>query len=183
MSAASRDQPQASAKGLTEERIAELVNRHQSALLRYASRFLNNSDVAQDVVQEAFIKLWKAWSSGLRETEKTESWLYRVTHNLAIDHIRQEGRLRKLHEEHGDMDLHAPTAAMSMSADERQAMVLRSLHRLDDAEREVLVLRLQEGRSYKEISAITNRSEGNVGCLLHHAVKKLAKIMQKQGMV
>jgi RNA polymerase sigma-70 factor (ECF subfamily) len=54
-------------------------------------------------------------------------------------------------------------------------VVMGAVGRLPEAERQVVLLRLQEGLSYQEISRITGRSEGNVGCLLHHAVRKLGK--------
>jgi len=59
-------------------------------------------------------------------------------------------------------------------------LVLANLRKLDLAERQVVLLRLQEGLSYKEISRITGRTEGNVGCLLHHAVKKLSQCVKTE---
>ena len=54
-------------------------------------------------------------------------------------------------------------------------MVLTELRRLHEREQQVVLLRLQEGLSYKEIAEVTGRTEGNVGNILHHAVKKLSK--------
>jgi RNA polymerase sigma factor (sigma-70 family) len=54
---------------------------------------------------------------------------------------------------------------------------------LSPVERQVLLLRLEEGLSYKEIAAVTERSVGNVGKVLHHAVKKLSEKAKEAGLV
>ena len=59
--------------------------------------------------------------------------------------------------------------------------MLRHLKRLHPREQQVVLLRLEQGLSYHEISEITGRSEGNVGNILHHAVRKLSTILQKEG--
>ena len=151
-------------------------------MLRYAARFLRNEEEAQDVVQEAFIRLWRACEAGQCDPEKVEAWLYRVTHNLAVDHIRHEDRLHRLHEQAGGVDLVPGPDRKPAGVEERQALVMQYVHRLDPAERQVLVLRLQEGRSYQEISEITGRTEGNVGCILHHATKKMAAVLRRAGL-
>lgn len=58
--------------------------------------------------------------------------------------------------------------------------VLAAVRKLDLTEQQVVLLRLQEGLSYQEIGGITGRSEGNVGCILHHAVKKLGRWVQRE---
>ena len=153
-----------------------IVTEHETSLLRYATRLLNSHDTAQDVVQNVFIKLYHNWPEGMQPSPKLKSWLFSVTHNEAVDTIRRESRLRLLHEKQAresESDcqdgVHCP-----MTDDDRRAMVLEHLRKLDPRQQQVLLLRLEQGLSYKEISEVTGRSEGNVGNLLHHAVKDLA---------
>ncbi|MFN2351679.1 MAG: sigma-70 family RNA polymerase sigma factor, partial [Kiritimatiellia bacterium] len=61
--------------------------------------------------------------------------------------------------------------------------VLECLRHLSVPEQQIMVLRLQEGLSYREISRITGRTEGNVGCILHHAVKKVSTKLKKAGII
>lgn len=159
-----------------------IVAEHETALLRYATRILNNSATAQDVVQNVFIKLFRGWQKGTQPTAKLKGWLYRVTHNEAVDHIRREARLRLLHERQAEEaksacpdGVHCSTTAAS---EERKALVLGHLRKLHPREQQVVLLRLQEGLSYKEISEVTGRSLGNVGNILHHAVQKLGKSLR-----
>ena len=169
-------EPASAATGMAVEAI---VAEHQAALLRYAARLLHDPVAAQDVVQEAFVRLVREHDAGrLPPPDTWAGWLHRVTHNAAVDYLRREQRLRGLHRRQAEEPA-APTA--TAQPEERMAYVLELARRLPPAEQEVLVLRLQEGRSYKEISVLTGRSEGNVGCLLHQAVKTLAARLQKAG--
>ena len=165
--------------------VAAVMAEFESPLLRYTARLLNNAALAQDVVQETFISLLRATRAGMRPDGSLSAWLHRVAHNLAVDHIRSEERRRTLHEKQAREA--APAAPPSQRRELEQAELLRltlaCVQQLDPAERQVAILRLQEGRSYKEISAITGRSEGNVGCLLHHAVRHVSEELKKIGAI
>ena len=163
-----------------------VVSTHESALLRYAARLLNNAEAAQDVVQDAFLRLHRHWTSVMSDG-RLSPWLYRTTHNAAVDYIRRESRLRALHEKQAaDPAVGAADpvpAAVADAREERKRLALDHLAKLDPPERQVLILRLQEGLSYREIGAVTGRTEGNVGCLLHHATKKLAQSLKQAGVL
>lgn len=159
---------------------------YETSLLRYATRLLGDTNTAQDVVQDTFIKLYKAWTNGKRPTTNLKSWLYRVTHNQAVDHIRKESRLRVLHEDQADeIERHTPppSPAKELSRKDTLETVLGYVKQLNEIEQMVVVLRLQEGMSYKDIGQIIGRSEGSVGSTLHHAVKKLAGKLKLAGLV
>jgi len=160
-----------------------IVSTYETPLLRYATRILNNPVTAQDVVQNVFIKLFKGWQGDTQPTARLKSWLYRVTHNEAVDHIRRESRLRLLHEKQaGERVPECPDGRnCPASTDERREIVMQLLGTLHPRERQVVLLRLDGGLSYREISEITGRSEGNVGNILHHAVKKLSANLKKAG--
>jgi len=164
----------------------QVMASYEAALLRYATRLLNNADAAQDVVQTAFIRLHEHWAEcGQWAADHLKNWLYRTTHNAAVDYIRREERLRKLHDSHAEETGGVAEAdqCRAIDADERKELVLGFVAMLDAAEREVLLLRLQEGLSYQEIARITGRSEGNVGFLLHFAVKHLSQHLRKAGAI
>jgi RNA polymerase sigma-70 factor (ECF subfamily) len=160
-----------------------IVGEHESALLRYAMRFVKDASAAQDVVQDAFIKLFRIRQGGGSDPTLVKSWLYRVVHNGAVDYIRRESRLRLLHERTG-RDCPEPAregATEPMTFDERRELVLTLLDRLHPRERQVVLLRLDQGLSYEEIARATGRTSGNVGNLLHHAVRKLAAALRQAG--
>lgn len=160
-----------------ERAMEAIINAHEAALLRYAAGILNDPHAAQDVVQNAFIKLFRLWKPGAQPSDALRGWLYRVTHNEAIDYLRRERRIGLLHlrqaEERAPVD-DPPGDALS----DKLEAVMAGVRKLDPAERQVLLLRLQEGLSYRDISRITGRTEGNVGCILHHAVRKLGRLLR-----
>jgi len=166
------------------EQMEAIMTAHEAALLQYATRILRNPTAAEDVVQNVFIKLFRGWQEGWQPSDRLRSWLYRVTHNEAVDYIRRESRLQVLHEKQaaGQPEF-CPDGIHCTPEEERRQEVLRHVGRLEAAEQQVLLLRLDQGLSYREISAVTGRSEGYVGTLLHHAVKKLSASLKRAGVV
>ncbi|MFH0909574.1 MAG: sigma-70 family RNA polymerase sigma factor [bacterium] len=161
-----------------------IMAEHESALLRYAARLVNDPGAAQDVVQDTFLKLLRGWTDGARPTRSLTSWLYRVTHNHAVDYIRRENRLKILHRAHLDAspDTTPPQQHKELERKDALRLALEHVRQLDPAEQQIVILRLQEGMPYQQISEITGQSESNVGFILHHAVKKLSKSLAKAGM-
>jgi len=157
-----------------------VMEQYQAALLRYATRVLNNEDAAQDVVQETFIRLHGNMDKIARRGVQIKGWLFRTTHNAAVDYIRKESRRRLLHQR---QSAEIETREDSNYSDDRKDLVLQYLNVLKPTEREVLVLRLQEGMSYKEIAAVLKHSEGYVGTLIHTATKKLTQSLRQAGVV
>ena len=160
-----------------------VVETHQAALLRYATRVLNNPDAAQDVVQEVFIRLHEKWEQLRREQGTLKAWLYRSTHNAAVDYIRKESRLRILHERQSNDPVSQAYDDELGDLDEREKLVFLHINALVPREREVLVLRLLEGMTYRDIAEVVNRSEGYVGTLIHTASKKLTQSLRQAGVV
>lgn len=160
------------------------MEQYQSALLRYATRVLNSEDAAQDVVQEAFIRLHGNWKKVIGRGMPVKAWLFRTTHNTSVDYIRKESRRRLLHQRQSrETKSFAEGGSGQRDFDERRELVLRHLHVLKPNERAVLVLRLQEEMSYKEIATVVKRSEGYVGSLIHTATKKLTQSLQQAGVL
>ena len=157
--------------------VAEAVHAHQAQLLRYAIR-LTGGDVerARDVVQDTFIKLLAQPRENV-EGHVVE-WLYRVCRNRTLDVLRKEGRMRAFADgEVERVQANLPRPGQQLEADETQARVLTMIEGLPPKQQEVIRLKFQSGFSYKEISRITELSVGNVGFLIHTAVKRLKQEM------
>lgn len=150
--------------------LEEMIDQFASPLLRYAERLVRNPHTAQDVVQQVFVRF--ATMNDLKKPapQALRAWLYRSTHHQAVDQIRSEQRRKKLHEDHAEQSY----SEQAPSHSHRLEQVMEQVHLLDDKSRQVLLLRLQEGLSYKEISEITGLKEGHIGYLLHQAVRQLA---------
>ncbi len=156
------------------------IEQHQSALLRYATRLLNSESFAQDVVQDAFIRLHARWDEVLGRGVPLRAWLFRATHNAAVDTIRKESRRRLLHQRQAEQAARL-SAVDDGALSEQHALVMQHLSVLKPKEREVLILRLQEEMTYQEIAEVVQRSEGYVGTLIHSATKKLGQRLRHAG--
>jgi len=177
---------QASAEPTGWETIEELFAALESPLLSYALRLAGELSVAEDIVQEAFMKL-HAQFDDVREPRR---WLYRTVHNLALNHRRAAGKIVSLDtavESGGPVP--ADTTDPQPLPDEQIArwegigLVRLSLETLDERSRELIRLKFDEDLSYKEISARTGLNIGHVGYLLHHALKAIADELAKNGIV
>jgi RNA polymerase sigma-70 factor (ECF subfamily) len=168
------------------ETIEELFEALESPLLRYALRLLLNPVMAEDVVQEAFLKLQAQFD----QVQEQRSWLYRTVHNLALNNNRRAAKTVSFQ----------PSNAASENAERQPAdpqplpdeqlarwesigLVRLSLEILDARSRELIRLKFNEDLSYKEISERTGLSMGNVGYLLHHALKAMADDLAKTGVI
>lgn len=163
------------------EAFEAVVRHYESALLRYAARVLNDPDGAQDVVQDSFIRLLHRWKGDMAPGGQMTSWLYRVAHNCAVDRVRKLARRSLLHRraaaEHSSEV--APDRGEAFRISDRAARAAAALQALELRERQLVILKVYEEKSYKEISAITGLSTGNVGYILHHAMKKLAQALER----
>ena len=173
-----------SRKQLKAEQLAAfntIVYKYEEPLLRYAARLTNNANAAQDVVQNTFIRLFKKWNGPLEPSANLASWLYRVTHNCAVDYIRKESRRHLLHIQHAaEIDNFIPpnrgTDFRIGNQAEKAAAALRTL---SEREQQLVILKIYEEKSYREISEITGLTVTNVGYILHHAMKKMAAKLKR----
>ncbi|MCK5528487.1 MAG: sigma-70 family RNA polymerase sigma factor [Kiritimatiellae bacterium] len=158
-----------------------IVARYEEQLLRYASRIVGGSNAAQDIVQNTFIKLFKKWTDELEPSPKLSSWLYRVAHNCAVDYIRKESRRHLLHLQHAEEidNFIPPNRGDGFHIGEQAERAAASLRTLTSREQQLVVLKIYEEKSYKEIGEITGLTVTNIGYILHHAMKKMAAELAK----
>jgi RNA polymerase sigma-70 factor (ECF subfamily) len=162
--------------------LERLIRRYQKSLLRYAGRLLGDSDRAQDVVQETFVHLIRE-ARKLSRREDVSAWLFRVCRNTIIDTARKEARMRRAHERAAVFQKACGGGPALGENQETPQVALREINSLPESQREVLILRFQQGKSYKEISEITGLSSGNVGYLVHHGLRNLASRLKATGVI
>lgn len=179
----SREPPTPSAAADRAGALEAVMAAYESALLRYATRVLRDADMAQDVVQDAFISLHRHWRGDkLEPGAHVATWLYQVVYRRAVDLLRHRERrdthLRRHREETVEtMDDHPARRAAVSERAERAAAALATL---EGRERQLVVLKVYEGKSYKEIAAITGLTATNVGYILHQAMKRLAAALRAE---
>jgi RNA polymerase sigma factor (sigma-70 family) len=159
-----------------EQFIEQAMADYESPLIGYAATILNDSDRARDVVQDTFIKLCQQDIAKVRDGLK--SWLFTVCRNRALDILRRDKRIEPL-EDIRWKKVAGPGLQPDEQADydERIFSVMRMLERLSDNQREVIVLKFQQGLSYQEIQKITGLTSGNIGFLIHTGLKRLRDLL------
>ncbi len=151
----------------------EVIELHQSSLIRYATSILKDGERAKDVVQETFIKLCRSDRSQVEE--HLVPWLFRVTRNQALDVLRKEKRMSRYEQPEVVESLADVSVDTIRDREKREAIdtLLQLVRALPGKQREVVLLKFQQDLSYKEISEVTGMTVSNVGYVLHHALKKL----------
>ena len=167
-----------------EEKVLEaLLERYERPLVSYAHRIVGDLESARDVVQETFLKWIESQppypfmeSDGAEGGGRLEAWLFTVCRNRAIDLQRRQCRIVPLKLE-GEETEDREGLEMGPDAElERREIEEELAHYVDllpANQREVVHLKFQMDRSYKEIAELTGLSVGNVGFLLHRALRKL----------
>jgi RNA polymerase sigma-70 factor (ECF subfamily) len=151
--------------------------------LHYALRLTGARSSAEDVVQEAFMKLHAQFD----DVQQPRRWLYRTVHNLALNQRRAALKVVPLDSDPADDRAPKETADPLPLPDEQIArwesigQVRLTVETLDDRSREVVRLKFHENLSYKAISGRTGLTVGHVGYILHHALKRLAAELTKTG--
>lgn len=165
MTTHSRDETDERPPGF-EEAFCRLFDQQFPSLFRYLHRLTGDADLADDLAQEVFVRLYQRASL----PDDTRGWMGAVAHNLLRDHKRTATRRLHLMETRPG----APTpgepahADENLLTDERRQAVRRALDKLSERDRRMLLLR-QEGYSYREIAHAVGVNETSVGTLLLRA--------------
>jgi len=159
-----------------EEFVKQALAQYESPLIGYAVSFLHDVDRARDVVQDTFIRLYQQDAEKVSGGLKT--WLFTVCRNRSLDILRKEKRIVSLEEEEfAKVPTLNRTPVERVDLEERVGQVKECLQRLSENQREVILLKFEQGLSYEEISTVTKLSSGNVGFLLHTGLKRLRELL------
>lgn len=174
----------AAAKGNTLA-FEELVRLHEKKVYALALRMCGSSEDAADAAQEAFLSAWRGLPS-FRGEAGFATWLYRLTANAAIDHLRRTRRQRgDLSLEDGPLGLDAadsgPGPQEAAEGAELRRAVAAGLARLSDDHRQVLVLRELQELSYEEIARMLDIDLGTVKSRISRARSALRRILLESG--
>lgn len=152
--------------------IGQIVARYESTLIAYATRIVGNLELARDIVQDVFLRLCRA--DPVPTPDQLAPWLYTVCRHRALDICKKERRMTSLPHDLdqtvSSVDLEPQKIAeQHETAREAQSLIAR----LPAQQQEVLRLKVEHGRTYREISQITGLTVSHVGYLLHHALRSL----------
>ena len=177
------------AAGGDADAFEQLMTFHQKTVYNLALRMVGNADDAFDMSQETFLKAWNALPE-FRGGSKFSVWLYRLTTNVCIDHLRAVGRrpavsLQTENEAGEEVELEIPDERFSpeklLEKRELRDAVRRGMASLPEDYRRALALREVSGLSYEEIAEATHTDLGTVKSRIFRARKKLCEFLLKDG--
>jgi RNA polymerase sigma factor (sigma-70 family) len=159
-----------------EQFIEQAMADFESPLIGYAATILHDADRARDVVQDTFIRLCQQDVEKVRDNLK--SWLFTVCRNRSLDLLRKDKNLQPLDDIRWKKVAGPGLQPDEHSVfDERLTEVMKMLERLTENQREVILLKFQQGLSYQEIEKVTGLTSGNIGFLIHTGLKRLHDLL------
>ena len=157
----------------------QLVLDHSHAMFRVAWRLCNDESIAEDIVQEAFIKAWRKLGD-FRMQSSFRSWLHRITVNTAMDYLRKQATRKRFETDEPDYEhiSHATDSAGHDTQIDIRRQTEAAMMDLSETERSALLLRHFEGHSIKEIADILEMTTGACKQTIFRAVKKMRIALQ-----
>lgn len=160
-----------------QQKFLESYDHHADAIFRHCFFRVYDREIAKDLVQEVFCRVWTSMSQG-KEIENVLAFLYRIANNLVIDYSRKRRAvsLDAMIEEGFSLrdDSHLKLGSI---IDAKQVYCF--LHSLDSIYQPIVVMRFIDGMSPKEISEVMDLSENVVSVRLNRGIKKLRKIAEQ----
>ena len=172
----------------------ELMRRYEDKIERYLKHLVGSTE-AQDITQETFLKVYQNIQS-FDCARKFSSWLYRIAHNVAVNWLRKEGKMKSatfsfdtIWPSSGDSEAAPIFEAVGPEAgpdrkfenSDKMARLENAINDLDIKYREVLYLRYWEDFSYEQISDALRVPVATVGVRLKRAKAQLVSLLQKSG--
>lgn len=159
------------------EAFRQLVEHHQGPLGAYAQRMLGDPGRAEDVVQETLLRLWSRARSFRPERARLTTWLHNIAHNLCIDTLRRESRLRP-EDSHEEAPADDATPGELRDDERREALLRRAIAALPERQRSALVLCHYQGLSNRQAAGILDVRVEALESLLARARRTLKKEMK-----
>ncbi len=163
------------AKEFDSDAWTEIYHRYYRRIYHYLWRNLGDRDLAEDMAASVFLGATEKIGSFTYRGIPLSAWLYRIAHNMVIDHYRRaKASTLPLSEDlAGEGD---ETAEEGERLVERKSLLL-AIDELTEDQRQVIILKFLEGMSNTEIARIVNKPEGAVKSLQHRALASLRRVM------
>ncbi|MBK9711827.1 MAG: sigma-70 family RNA polymerase sigma factor [Kouleothrix sp.] len=165
-----------------------LYDRYAAVVYRLALRMLKNPEMAEDLVQEVFWRVWRRSGSFERGRGRVAQWLFGIAHNLCIDELRRlRARPAPVYEDADhpviqqlvDEQTDVPAAVW---ATEQRRVIAEALHQLPAPQRQAIELAYFGGMSHQEIATKLNRPLGTVKTRVRLGLQKLSGLLAARGL-
>ena len=172
-----------------ETALSILIKRHESKIYGFIYSKIADRDISNDIFQDTFIKVIKTLkSNSYNEEGKFLPWVMRISHNLIVDHFRKTKKMPMYRETEefsifSVMSDDSLTIEGKMIVDQVEVDLKRLIEELPDDQKEVLVMRMYQDMSFKEISELTDVSINTALGRMRYALMNLRKIIDKHQII
>jgi RNA polymerase sigma factor (sigma-70 family) len=156
------------------EKLGLLFERYKQALFAYFYRNTNRKHTSEDLVQNVFLRILK-YRQRFQGYGKFTTWMYQIARNVYLDHCKKDNPHSSKKDSLNDNISDESTAETHYLQDESIELLGCALNRINDADREVLILSKYQNLAYKEIGEIFGCSEGTVKVRVYRALIALKK--------
>jgi RNA polymerase sigma-70 factor (ECF subfamily) len=174
-----------------EDAFATLLYRYKDRIFRFILSKVRNKDLAEDIFQEAFIKVIKTIKSGsYNEEGKFLPWAMRISHNLVIDYFRKASRTSFVSESSSlnedfnifhTLSSKNPNIEDQITSKERLSQMVELVNYLPDSQKRILNMRIFKDFSFKEIANIEEVSINTALGRMRYALINLRKLIKENG--
>ncbi len=168
--------------GGDEAAFEELVKRYQAPIITFIYRYVGDLYSAQDLAQEVFLRIFKAAPS-FEPKAKVSSWVFRIAYNLSANELKRRKRIADFHLRisREDLDIWGrplKNHRAEAGTREKEERLTAALRELPENQRAALLLKVNEGLSYLEISTIMDVSVASVESLIFRARSRLKQLVR-----
>ena len=172
-----------------ENALTILINRHQSKIYGFIYSKLSDRDISDDIFQDTFIKVIKTLkSNSYNEEGKFLPWVMRISHNLIIDHYRRNKKMPMYRETEefsifSIMSDNMPNIESQLITTQVENDLRKLIEELPVEQKEVLMMRMYQDLSFKEISEMTGVSINTALGRMRYAIMNLRKVIDKHQII
>ena len=172
-----------------ESALTILINRHQSKIYGFIYSKISDRDISDDIFQDTFIKVIKTLKmNSYNEEGKFLPWVMRIAHNLIIDHFRKNKKMPMFRETEtfsifSIMSDNVPNIESKLISEQVVSDLKKIIEELPDDQKEVLMMRIYQDLSFKEISEITGVSINTALGRMRYALMNLRKVIDKNQII
>jgi RNA polymerase sigma-70 factor (ECF subfamily) len=176
-----------------EKAFEALLLRHKDKMYRFIYMKVRNRDLAEDIFQEAFVKIINTLKLGAYNEEgKFLPWAMRIAHNLVIDHFRKSSKMRMISESSSSredfnifsvLSLDEKNAHETLAYGELEKQMVGLIDHLPESQRDILIKRLYQEMSFKDIAEMEDISINTALGRMRYALINLRKLIEKHQLV
>ena len=172
-----------------ENALTVLINRHQSKIFGFIYSKISDRDISNDIFQDTFIKVIRTLKSkSYNEEGKFLPWVMRIAHNLIIDHFRRNKKMPMFRETEefsvfSIMSDNSLTIEKKIIQDQVEIDLRKLIEELPADQKEVLIMRMYQDMSFKEISELTGVSINTALGRMRYALMNMRKVIDKHQII